>query len=291
LRREILATHLTNALVNRVGCAFVHRLMEETDAQPGEIVRACIMTRDVFDLDAIWRAIDALDNRVPDDVQARMFVDIARLLERAALWFLRHLQAGEVEGDGVGTLLARCRDAVERLAPQLPALLPEADLEALSVRQGELVNAGVESTLALRVSSGEISVALLDIADVAAACARPLEFVASTYFALGTRLNYGWISERAAALPTPTHWDTMARAAALAEVGRLKRMLTTSVLAQAGQASDRADAQTLVDAWCAQHEAALERYERLLVELRASSGVSLSVLLVIVRAMAALERA
>jgi hypothetical protein len=85
LRREILATHLTNALVNRVGCAFVHRLMEETDAKPGDIVRACIMARDVFDLDAVWRDIDALDNRVADDVQARMFVDVARLLERAAV--------------------------------------------------------------------------------------------------------------------------------------------------------------------------------------------------------------
>ncbi|WP_322047274.1 NAD-glutamate dehydrogenase [Paraburkholderia sp. J67] len=287
LRREILATHLTNALVNRVGGEFVHRLMEETDARPGEIVRACIMARDVFDLDAIWRDIDALDNRVPDDVQARMFVDVARLLERAALWFLRHLQAGAVDGGGVNTLLARCRDAVERLAPQLPTLLPAADLEALSARQATYVNAGVESALAVRVASGELSVALLDIADVAAACERPLEWVAAVYFALGTRLNYGWISERAAALPTPTHWDTMARAAALAEVGRLKRALTMSVLAEAPAS---ADAQALVDAWCAQHEAALERYARLLAELRATSGVSLSVLLVIVRAMALLER-
>jgi glutamate dehydrogenase len=152
------------------------------------------------------------------------------------------------------------------------------------------VNTGVESALAVRVASGEISVSLLDIADVAAACGRPLEFVAATYFALGTRLNYSWISERAAALPTPTHWDTMARAAALGEVARLKRALTTGVLAQATQATETADAQALVDAWCGQHEAALERYGHLLAELRASSGVSLSVLLVIVRAMAALER-
>ncbi|HKU00329.1 MAG TPA: NAD-glutamate dehydrogenase, partial [Paraburkholderia sp.] len=55
-------------------------------------------------------------------------------------------------------------------------------------------------------------------------------------------------------------------------------------------APDTDDAQALVDAWCEQHEAALERYGRLLAELRATSGVSLSVLLVIVRAMAALER-
>ena len=81
--------------------------MEETDAKPGDIVRACIMARDVFDLDEIWRDIDALDNRVPDDVQARMFVDVARLLERSALWFLRHLQAGALNDSDVGTLLAR----------------------------------------------------------------------------------------------------------------------------------------------------------------------------------------
>jgi glutamate dehydrogenase len=216
-----------------------------------------------------------------------MFVDVARLLERAALWFLRHLQAGAVDGVGVNTLIARCRDAAQRLAPQLPTLLPAGDLEGLSARQAALVNAGVESALAVRVASGELSVALLDIADVAAACERPLEWVAAVYFALGTRLNYGWISERAAALPTPTHWDTMARAAALAEIGRLKRALTMSVLADA---PPTADAQALVDEWCGQHEAALERYAHLLAELRATSGASMSVLLVIVRAMAMLER-
>lgn len=288
LRREILATHLTNALVNRVGCAFVHRLMEETDAKPGDIVRACIMARDVFDLDEIWRDIDALDNRVPDDVQARMFVDVARLLERSALWFLRHLQAGALNDSDVGTLLARCRDAAQQLAPQLPALLPAADLDALSERQRVLVEAGVDSGLAVRVASGEISAALLDIAEVATACNRSLELVAGVYFALGTLLNYGWIGERAMSLPTPTHWDMMARAAALAELARLKRALTTSALTQSPESTTP---ETIVEAWCGRRETALARYAQLLAELRATGGASLSMLLVIVREMAVLERA
>jgi glutamate dehydrogenase len=320
LRREILATHLTNALVNRVGCAFVHRLMEETDAQPGDIVRACIMARDVFDLNDLWRDIDALDNRVADDVQARMFVDVARLLESAALWFLRHLQSGAagVGAAGVGTagacatcagatgigaanvgatssgaahnggtLIARCRDAAQRVAPQLPALLPAADLDALSERQRVLVDAGVDSGLAVRVASGDLSAALLDIAEVAATCNRNLEVVAGVYFALGTLLNYGWIHERATTLPTPTHWDMVARAAALAELARVKRALTTSALAQAPE-STTPDA--IVDAWAARCTAALEHYARILADLRATGGASLSVLLVIVREMTMLER-
>jgi glutamate dehydrogenase len=288
LKREILATYLTNALVNRVGCAFVHRLMEETDAKPGDIVRACIMARDVFELDDVWRKIDALDNRVADDVQARMFVEVTRLLERAALWFIRQLESGAVHDGGVVELLERCRDAVERLTPQLPQLLPEADMEALSARQRELVEAGVDSELAMRVAGGDISAALLDIAEVSAASSTSLELVAGVYFALGTRLNYGWIAERAMALPTPTHWDMLARAASLAELARLKRALTTSALAHAS-AHDLP--QTLVETWEAKRKASLERFARLFTDLRATGGASLSMLLVIVREMAVLERA
>ncbi|OJA97639.1 NAD-glutamate dehydrogenase domain-containing protein, partial [Burkholderia ubonensis] len=129
---------------------------------------------------------------------------------------------------------------------------------------------------------------LLDIAEVAATCNRSLELVAGVYFALGTQLNYGWISERAAALPTPTHWDMMARAAALADVARLKRALTTSAL---GEAAETATPEAIVDAWRARREAALERYAHLLADLRATGGASLAVLLVIVREMAVLERA
>ncbi|MEP9326214.1 NAD-glutamate dehydrogenase [Paraburkholderia phymatum] len=287
LRREILATHLTNALVNRVGCAFVHRMMEETDAKPGDIVRACIIARDVFDLNDVWRNIDALDNRVADDVQASMFVEITKLLERAALWFLRHLQSGEVTNGGVTALIARCRDAAQRLAPQLPMLLPAAELEALSERQRVLVDAGVDSELAVRVASGDIPAALLDIADVSATTDRSLELVAGVYFALSTQLNYGWIGERAASLPTSTHWDVMARAAALAELARLKRVLTTSALTEAREATT---AEGVVETWRAKREDALARYAQLLTDLRAAGGASLSMLLVIVREMATLER-
>ncbi|RKP47633.1 NAD-glutamate dehydrogenase [Trinickia fusca] len=291
LKREILATHLANALINRVGSTFVHRLQEETDAKPSDIVRACIMARDVFDIDDVWRRIDALDNRVADDVQARMFVEVARLVDRAALWFLRHLQMVGVDrtgGDGVTALIARCRDAAERLAPQLPQLLPSADLDALAERRRSLEEAGVDEQLAMRVASGDISAALLDIAEVAATTEQPIELVAGVYFALGTVVNYGFIAERAAALPTHTHWDLLARAAALAEFARLKRALTVSALAQES-AGSTVDA--IAHAWRDKRTAPLERYGQLLTEQRASGGASLSMLLVLVREMAVLERA
>ena len=84
LRREILSTHLTNLLINRIGATFVHHVME-TDAAAADIVRACMIARRVFGLEPLWQEIDALDNRVPDAQQAQMFAAVARLMARAAL--------------------------------------------------------------------------------------------------------------------------------------------------------------------------------------------------------------
>jgi glutamate dehydrogenase len=302
LKREILATHVANVLVNRLGCAFVHRLQEETDAKASDIARATIVARDVFHVDALWRRIDALDNRIAGDVQARMFVEVARLVEHAALWFLRQMQAGGVAREGadaaaggpaagapVAALVERCREAVERLSSQLEQLLPAADREALSQRKQSLESAGVDGELATYVARGDISASLLDIADIAATTGEPLELVAGVYFALGTVLNYGFIAERANALPTPTHWDVLARAAALTEFARLKRTLTASALAHTNAQSKRPEA--IAEAWQERRVVPLERYGRLLAEQRAGGGASLSMLLVLVREIAALERA
>ena len=43
LKREIIATHVTNSMVNRVGSTFVHRLGETTGARPHEVVRAYLL--------------------------------------------------------------------------------------------------------------------------------------------------------------------------------------------------------------------------------------------------------
>ena len=47
-KREIIATHVLNSMVNRVGSTFVHRLAERTGATPAQVVRAYLAAREVF---------------------------------------------------------------------------------------------------------------------------------------------------------------------------------------------------------------------------------------------------
>ena len=74
LRREIVATRVTNDLVDRAGTTFVFRLREDTGASPADIARASLVARDVFDVRSLWAEIEALDGRsrpTPDRDAAR----------------------------------------------------------------------------------------------------------------------------------------------------------------------------------------------------------------------------
>src|SRR3546814_12902672 len=74
LRREIIATSVTNSMINRVGASFVHSMHERTGAVPSDIARAYTIVRDVFGLTALWDGIEALDNRVSAALQDRKSV-------------------------------------------------------------------------------------------------------------------------------------------------------------------------------------------------------------------------
>ena len=65
LRREIIATAITNSLINRMGPVFPVRAQDDTGADPAAIARAYTIAREVFAVRDIWAQIEDLDNQHP----------------------------------------------------------------------------------------------------------------------------------------------------------------------------------------------------------------------------------
>src|SRR5207237_2930409 len=65
LRREIIATRVTNLLVDRAGTSFIHRLAEETGASVPELARAHAAACERFGLEELGVAGEALATDVP----------------------------------------------------------------------------------------------------------------------------------------------------------------------------------------------------------------------------------
>src|SRR3546814_17369610 len=69
LKREIIATAVTNSTINRMGATFLLRMQEDSGRSPGEVAKAFTISRETLDARALWAQVDALDGKVPESVQ------------------------------------------------------------------------------------------------------------------------------------------------------------------------------------------------------------------------------
>jgi len=271
LKREIIATYVTNSMVNRVGSTFVHQLLETTGAKPHEVVRAYLLNREVFGYVDLWLAVEALDNVVDDAVQSAMLLATSRLIGRGTTWFLRSRRLGE----DMATTIAHFTPQVSALATRLPRLLDPGERTRIDTEVAAYVAKGVPQPLALRVVAFETLYAALDIVEVAGAAKRPVETVAELYFALATRLGLPWLREKIAALPGDAHWQMLAKGAMLDDLSSLQRTLTADVLSDGGAISAPLQ---LIAAWEDRNRRGVERAAQLFGELRAASSIDAAML-------------
>jgi len=276
LKRDIIATHVTNSMVNRVGCTFVHRLLETAGAKPDEIVRAYLLTREIFGFVDLWTAIEALESSVDDAVQSEMLLDTGRLLERGTTWFLRSRRLTE----DMAATIAHFEPQVRGLASRLPQLLDPVEQSGADAVVAAYAAEGVPTELATRVVDFTTLYAALDIIEVADAAKRPVETVADLYFELSTRLGVPWLREKIAALPGDAYWDTLAKGAMQDDLSSLQRTITAEVLADG---ADVATSGKLITAWEGRNRRSIDRTAELLEELRAASAVDTAMLSVALR--------
>ena len=276
LQREIISTHVVNSMVNRVGSTFVHRLGETTGAEPAEVVRAYLLSREIFGLVPLWLAIEALDTKVDDALQAAMLIDTSRLLERGTLWFLRSRRLL----DNMEETITHFRPGVAALSSSLPKLLDAGERERVDAESARLVAGGVPDQLAQRVASFDALYATLDVAEVATLAKKPVEPVASAYFEIAQRLGLPWLREKIAALPGDQHWQMLAKSAMLDDLSSLQRAVTGDVLAITGEAGA---GEAPIEAWVERNRRALDRAGHLMTEIRAVAMPNAAMLSVALR--------
>ncbi|MEV0900947.1 NAD-glutamate dehydrogenase [Actinoplanes sp. NPDC049802] len=226
LRREIISTALVNEVVNRGGTSFVYRAMEESGASAADVIRAYVVIRDVYGLEEIWAAGEALDNRVPTAAQTLVFLETRRLLDRAVRWLVSTRRSPvDVTGE-----IAKLRPGVSALLPRLPKVIVGAERRALSDRIAELVSKGVPEDLAAAVSRVFYGFGLLDILETAAAINRDAGEVADVYFVLSERFGVDALLSRISRLPRGDRWQTLARMALRYDLYAALAALTAEVL-------------------------------------------------------------
>jgi glutamate dehydrogenase len=269
LKREIIANQLANQIVNRMGTTFMFRLKEETPLLEADIARAWWVATNVVGAERLWNDIEALDNKVPAQLQVELMVVVRTLVERITRWVLRsHRPVGSVNA-----LIERFAAPVQGLLTELPQLLKSEDYPAMAALEARLLStSGMPEQLARVLARLDFAVPLLDIIESGEGSELPLTELAANYYQFGRALELNWLSRAITKLPRDNRWQSLARTALRDDLHRLQRKLTRQAMLDAGGAA------AFADSWLASRKAEVEACQQMLAELQSYEALDLAML-------------
>jgi glutamate dehydrogenase len=265
LRREIIATQISNRLINEMGPTFIHRLKEESGASVADVIRAFAISRKVFSKDKLWNKIENLGMQVGTSVQSLMLIRINGLVLRGTRWFLRIRADLDIE-----STIRQFIRPVEILNKSLVNFIAETDKVALDKEINELVDQHVPLEIAKNVAGCSVLLSALDIVQASLQSGLSIRSVARAYFSLGALLDLNWFRKQIVAYQADTHWDALARVAFRDDLDRLQRRLTIAALKSS---SKRKSIQDRVERWIEKKADDLTQWRSIIADIQSASSV------------------
>jgi glutamate dehydrogenase len=271
LAREIIATLITNSLVNRMGSVFAFRMQDETGADVASVARAFTIAREAFEIRAIWEAIEALDNQVSAPVQHSMLRATQALLKQAARWLLDRRS----DMPDIAPAVERLNPGAMELIECLPEVLQGSRLERYEGAARLYEDTGLPASLARKVAALSPMHSGLDIIALAGNCGVGVRHTADIYFRVGDALQLDWISDQIDGLRVHGMWQAKARGSLRDNLYGLHRALCADML---NCAEPRTDARTAVEGWLAARPARAAHFAQTLEEMRSGGQLDFATL-------------
>ncbi len=279
LQREIIATRLTNNIVNRMGASFVLRVQEDTGADIASVIKAYAVAREVFAVRKLWKRIEALDNTVPARVQSEAMLRLWNVLRQAVRWFLNRPGS---EPLAIQPLIDRYAPGIAAARRLLREHLPPAHSAVFERDLAHFTSAGFDSELAAELALCPWFIDLLDIVDQSLLAGKPLPQVVTVYYELDRLLGLDWLHREIEELPAHGDWDAHARGHLRNDMQLQHRLLTGQVL----NLDSGEDGRRQVALWAEKHSGRLARLSVILDEMRSRPGADFATVTVATRSLA-----
>lgn len=275
LRREIIATRISNIIVNEMGFTFVYRLQNETGAPVSAIVRAYMIARTILDMEAVWKQIEDLGTSIPFNKQMELMQQYVRLSRRITRWFLRNQR-----------MRLDITKAVKRYAPgvqSLKAAMPDTFGDSIKAYYNqhvqELLAEGIPQAVAHEATLTRGLFAATDMVEIAHELEIDVHKVAEVYFGIGELLDLAWIRTQIIIHPTDSHWESLSREALRDDLDWQQRQLTAGII----RMNTHQDFMKTFQIWAERYSHLVERWQTILNDLKASTTLTYTMFFVAIR--------
>jgi glutamate dehydrogenase len=284
LKREIIATRLANDMVNLGGPTFIHRSKESTGVDVDAIARAFEAGRRIFRFKDYTDQINALDNKVPAEVQNDLHEEVIRLLRRQTYFLARRgmNQNSELIADVINAYQPGI-DALKQIVTDIASPFDRKGVERRAARYRE---GGAPEDLAFNVARLRPLTSSSDVIDLAQRMTWPLDATAWLYHRVGARFGFDRLRGAGGQLKSRLHWDRLAMRRLIEDLYASQETLAAAMMAYAAEAGGSLAsgieqpsgdwAEALVESWTSANGDEVDRADRALEEISATGGWTLS---------------
>lgn len=273
LRREIIATVLSNEIVNRMGTTYFYRLLEDTGQRKSDIARAFTVVRDIFELNQIWDDIEKIENSVTVQTKVELYTEVQNLTERTSLWFLHNYNPPM----NVSSVVAEFKKGVKDLTQCLNTILSPFAKQVYQEKLKKYKQKNVPDELAKKIAGMETLGSACDIVSITNKTILPVRVIGKIYFELGARLQFGWMRNVLYKQAKGEYWDRLSIKTIIDELYDQQVRLTTNVV---NALCDNKECSDATDKWVKNNQIEIRRYDKFIDELKSSENINFSMLVV-----------
>ncbi len=283
LRREIITSQVTNDLVDIMGATFVHRVTRDTGRSADEVVRAWVVASRLADH---RRHLGELSQGAGRNLRTadayRWVLGLSRVLERTTRWALQNVPF-EADTEDV---IADHEPGLEVLRAHFGDLVAGEDRSLFDRLVSDVRGLGAEETFAKELITLRFLDQMLEIVRVARETGGDPIDTARAFYRVSELLWVPWLREAIFASADDDRWEQRAAQALADDLTRAHHRMVSQVMRERVAGVDVGDAaQRLLE----ERRRDVERFRRLLDEIRMENEISLSGLSVAVREITVLS--
>ena len=230
LRRQIIASQLTNDLVDLMGSAFVNRLVRDTGRPAKEIVNAWLIASRLSDHRALLSEIENQQSKVSPRITYRWLLGLGRVLERTTRWVLQNIDKELSPATIVGENL----QGLATLRDSFGDVVAGEERALFAARVSEIREVGVDESFSERLMTLRFLDQMLDILEIARETGADVLDTARAYYRISEEFDLPWLHRNSFAAASEDQWEQRAARVLSEDLARAHRRIVVAVLTQAG---------------------------------------------------------
>jgi glutamate dehydrogenase len=277
LRREIIATQLSNDMIDLMGVSFLHRMSRDSGHSETAIARAWFIAASLSDAAELRQRLARLaEGDIAAGVVDRWLIGLARVLERTARWMLASVPADAP----IDEIIQQYLDGLHLLRGDFRAVVAGPERELFEARVSEARELAHQDDLAAFLITVRFLDHLLEILNVARETEQPPVRVGRAYYLVSELLDVPALRQSVFDTAGDSRWDQRAAQVLVEDLGRAHRRLTTAVVTAGGA---DVPVEELVAKVAAVRARELQAYRQFLADMATDERVTLSALIIAVR--------